>query len=94
LGLLVIVSQLNAQQSYILDLPMPARLMVANPKAEQLRNQVAVMRGPMLYCLESIDLPEDKHIDNVRIPAELKLEVAESEFPFGIKTLGRKGVIL
>lgn len=75
-----------------LDLPMPARLMVANPKAEQLRNQVAVMRGPVLYCLESIDLPEDKHIDNVRIPSELKLEVAESEFPFGIKTLEGKAL--
>jgi len=73
-----------------LNLPMPARLMVANPKAEQLRNQVAVMRGPVLYCLESKDLPEDKNIDNVRIQSEIKLKVAESEFPFGIKTLEGK----
>jgi hypothetical protein len=73
-----------------LNLSMPARLMVANPKAEQLRNQVAVMRGPVLYCLESKDLPEDKNIDNDRIPSEIKLEVAESDFPFGIKTLEGK----
>lgn len=73
-----------------LDLPMSARLMVANPKAEQLRNQVAVMRGPVLYCLESKDLPNDKNIDNVRIPSEIKFKVTESEFPFGIKTLEGK----
>jgi uncharacterized protein len=35
-----------------LDLPMPVRLMEANPQAEKLRNQVAVVRGPLVYCLE------------------------------------------
>ena len=36
----------------ILDLPMPIRLMEANPKVGKLRNKVAVMRGPVVYCLE------------------------------------------
>ena len=35
-----------------LDLPMPVRLMEANPKVKNLRNKVAVMRGPLVYCLE------------------------------------------
>ena len=35
-----------------LDFPMPVRLMEANPKIENLRNKVAVMRGPLVYCLE------------------------------------------
>jgi DUF1680 family protein len=35
-----------------LDLPMPVRLMEAEPKVENLRNTVAVMRGPLVYCLE------------------------------------------
>ncbi|MBL7134280.1 MAG: glycoside hydrolase family 127 protein [Phycisphaerae bacterium] len=35
-----------------LDLPMPVRLMEANPKVKSLRNYVAVMRGPVVYCLE------------------------------------------
>ncbi|MDP6037009.1 MAG: glycoside hydrolase family 127 protein, partial [Candidatus Latescibacteria bacterium] len=42
-----------------LNLPMPIRLIQAHPKAEQLRNQVAIMRGPLLYCLESPDFPEE-----------------------------------
>ena len=40
-----------------LSLPMQPRLMMAHPLVEECRNQVAVMRGPMLYCLESHDLP-------------------------------------
>ncbi|MBL7220656.1 MAG: glycoside hydrolase family 127 protein [Phycisphaerae bacterium] len=35
-----------------LDLPMPIRLMAANPKVRNLRDKVAVMRGPLVYCLE------------------------------------------
>ena len=40
-----------------LDLPMPVRLVEANPYVEETRNHVAVMRGPLVYCLESTDLP-------------------------------------
>lgn len=35
-----------------LDLPMPVRLMEANAKVNNLRDKVAVMRGPIVYCLE------------------------------------------
>jgi DUF1680 family protein len=35
-----------------LNLPMPVRLMEANPKVKNLRNKVAAMRGPLVYCLE------------------------------------------
>lgn len=35
-----------------LNLPMPVRLMEANPKVEEDRNSVAVMRGPVVYCAE------------------------------------------
>ena len=71
-----------------LNLPMPARLMQAHPKAEQLRNQVAVMRGPMLYCLESLDLPEGVDLNNVLIPEDIQLAAeAAEDLPFGIAAL-------
>jgi uncharacterized protein len=35
-----------------MNLPMPVRLMEANPKVEDDRNCVAVMRGPLVYCAE------------------------------------------
>jgi len=53
-----------------LELPMPARLIEANPLVEETRNQVAVQRGPIVYCLESSDLPKGVRVQNVAIPAE------------------------
>jgi DUF1680 family protein len=40
-----------------IELPMPVRLLQSHPLVEETRNQVAVMRGPVVYCLESPDLP-------------------------------------
>ena len=34
---------------------MPVALIEANPLVEENRNQVAVKRGPVVYCLESVD---------------------------------------
>ena len=51
-----------------LKLPMPVRMVTAHPRVEQTRNQVAVMRGPIVYCLESTDLPDDVAIEEVHLP--------------------------
>jgi hypothetical protein len=56
-----------------LDLPMPVRLMEANPLVEEDLNQVAIQRGPVVYCLESPDLPAGADIPDVLIPADVKL---------------------
>lgn len=56
-----------------LDLPMPVRLMEANPLVEETLNQVAVQRGPVVYCLESVDLPPGTRITDVAIPADIDL---------------------
>jgi len=52
-----------------LMLPMPVVLSVANPLVEETRNQVAVRRGPIVYCLESPDLPAGTNLFNVAMPA-------------------------
>ncbi len=56
-----------------LDLPMSARLMEANPLVEEDLNQVAVQRGPIVYCLESPDLPLGVKISDVFVPSDMKL---------------------
>jgi DUF1680 family protein len=55
-----------------LELPMPVVLMESNPLVEENRNQVAVMRGPLVYCLEGKDLPPGVAIENVRIERDAK----------------------
>ncbi len=47
---------------------MEAQLVVANPQVEETRNQVAVMRGPVVYCVESTDLPKGVKVPAVYIP--------------------------
>jgi DUF1680 family protein len=56
-----------------LDLPMPARLMQANPLVEEDIGQVAIQRGPVVYCLESPDLPKGVRLSDVLIPSDIQL---------------------
>lgn len=57
-----------------LIMPMEIHLMQANPLVEENRNQVAIKRGPIVYCLESLDLPKDKSIFDVAIPTDITLQ--------------------
>jgi hypothetical protein len=47
----------RAGDSVRLDLPLVPRALRANPKVRQDAGRVAVMRGPLVYCLESADNP-------------------------------------
>ncbi|WP_409994910.1 hypothetical protein [Chitinophaga pinensis] len=49
---------------------MPATLLTANPLIEETRNQVAIKRGPVVYCLESPDL-KDQSLSNILIPSDI-----------------------
>ena len=40
---------------------------------EEARNQVAIMRGPVVYCLESVDLPDGVSVDEIYIPGNIQL---------------------
>ncbi|WP_297087995.1 glycoside hydrolase family 127 protein [uncultured Draconibacterium sp.] len=62
-----------------LDLPMKAVLIEANPLVEETRNQVAVKRGPVVYCLESPDIEDGKRIFDYKIPAEITFETRETK---------------
>ena len=57
---------------------MKAKLMVANRLVEATRNQVAVKRGPIVYCLESVDM-EGLNIFDVILPADVQLKPMEAE---------------
>ncbi|WP_025763690.1 aceric acid hydrolase [Dyadobacter tibetensis] len=58
-----------------LMLPMPVELIESNPLVEETRNQVAVKRGPVVYCLESLDLPKGKTIFDVGVKLNNNLKV-------------------
>jgi len=52
-----------------LDLRMDTVLVEANPLVEETLGQVAVKRGPIVYCLESSDLPVGVRVQDVTISA-------------------------
>jgi DUF1680 family protein len=53
---------------------MPATLIEANPLVEETRNQVAVKRGPIVYCLESPDFAKGTKIFDISMPASVQLK--------------------
>ena len=51
---------------------MPAVLVESNPLVEETLNQVAVKRGPVVYCVESADLKGAK-VTELSLPANADL---------------------
>lgn len=56
-----------------LVLDMPAVLIESNPLVEETKNRVTVKRGPVVYCLESPDLP-GQNVFDVVVPATIKFQ--------------------
>jgi uncharacterized protein len=55
--------------SICLDLPMPVRTIASHPYALENTGRVALMRGPLLYCLEGVDHP-DVDLRDVVVPVD------------------------
>lgn len=46
----------------VFDMEMRTRLIEANPLVEEARGEVAVKRGPLVYCLEEIDIQGNENV--------------------------------
>jgi DUF1680 family protein len=78
-----------------LELPMPVRMIVADPRIEQTRSQVAIMRGPIVYCLESVDLPTGVRLENICLPANAEWKVKrERDLLGGVNLLMTKALAI
>lgn len=58
-----------------LTIPMPVELMQANPLVEETKNQIVVKRGPIVYCLESNQLPDAIRMNQIKLNSNSKFEV-------------------
>jgi len=78
-----------------LNLPMPVRMITADPRVEQTRNQVAVMRGPVVYCLESVDVPQGIRFEDICLGANTKWKVQhEPDLLGGVTVLKTKAIVI
>ncbi|MEI6809362.1 MAG: beta-L-arabinofuranosidase domain-containing protein [bacterium] len=71
----------NRGDSVELVLPMPVERVVANPKARQISGRVALMRGPVVYCLEQVD--NGPELNDIRLPRSAKLSFKMDTGLFG-----------
>jgi uncharacterized protein len=76
----------------VLELPLAARLTWPHPRVDAVRGCVAIERGPLLYCLEQVDLPAGVELADVGlVPGEL-LEGFEPELLGGVVAVRARGV--
>ncbi|UVI30458.1 glycoside hydrolase family 127 protein [Paenibacillus spongiae] len=62
-GYAVIEKTWSLGDAIVLDLDMPVDLIEAHPYVRTHADKVAIKRGPMLYCLESVD--NDRSVDGI-----------------------------
>ena len=80
------------KMTLVLDLGMEARLTCAHSLVEETVNQVAVERGPLVYCMEGMDAGADT-LDDLLIPSGISLEPEEFEIE-GRKVTALRGTFL
>ena len=62
-----------------INFEMRPRLIEANPLVEEAKNQVAVKRGPIVYCLEGQDIGGGHRINDIALPADIELKEVPME---------------
>jgi len=82
-----------------LDLPMPVRRIEAHPYVAENAGRVALMRGPLLYCLEQVDLGltagQTADLRDVVLPASAPFSVRhEPDLLGGVSVLEAEAMVL
>ena len=78
-GYLYITRSWNPGETLELDFPMEIRLMQSSPLVRETAGQLAVTRGPVVYCLEEKDNGHSLHLLSIGCDAKLRTE------PFAIE---------
>lgn len=68
---------------------MPVQVIRAHPAVDAVRGCVALQRGPVVYCLEQRDQPDELSVDDVSIDLQAPVEVTTG--PDGTVTLTGRG---
>ena len=76
-GYVVIDATWRKGDVVVYDMVMRTHIVEANPLVEEARGQVAVQRGPIVYCAESQDL-NGIAIDDIVIPVDTRFHPVET----------------
>lgn len=85
-GYLYIQNALKAGDEIVFDMDMPVMVMRANPRVRATAGKIAIVRGPVVFCLEEADNGFDLH--TLCVPADQKMEYRfDSELLNGVGTI-------
>jgi hypothetical protein len=62
----------RAGETVVLELDLRPRVTVPDPRIDAVRGCVAIERGPLVYCLETADLPAGVDLEEVRLAADVE----------------------
>ena len=68
-GYLAVRREWQNGDTVVYEMEMPVQLVWSNPAVRQLEGRVAIQRGPVVYCLESVDNPATP-LDRISIDPE------------------------
>jgi DUF1680 family protein len=75
----------QAGEAVVLDLDMPVRVTEPDPRIDAVRGCVAVQRGPIVYCVESADVPRRTQLEELRWDADRQpIEVPRPDIGAGV----------
>ncbi|RPJ85968.1 MAG: glycoside hydrolase family 127 protein [Acidobacteria bacterium] len=64
-----------------LDIPMPVEKTISNPNVIADRAHIALQRGPLVYCFESVD--QEEPLRSIYLPDTSEFDVAKEDGAFG-----------
>src|SRR5699024_11932392 len=76
---------LSAGNAVHLQIPVQPRTTTADPRVDAVRGTLAVERGPVVLCLESVDLPDGVALEQVRLPSTAPLSPAGDGARVGVR---------
>lgn len=91
-GWLTVAREWGAGDVLILDLPLDVRFTRADPRVDADRGAVAIERGPLVYCLEAVDNPDQRLDDIVIDTTGEPVTERDASLLGGITTIRASGV--
>ena len=87
-GMAVVERTFAVGDTIELELPMGPRWIAPDPRIDAIRGSAAVERGPLVLCVESVDLPDGVDVDAVRIDPDADLREADGVVSAGGRIVG------
>ena len=84
-GTIELVRQWRPGDTVILDLDLPVRATEPDPRIDAVRGCIAFERGPLVYCIETADVPPKTQLEDIRWdPERVPKTVARPDIGDGI----------